>query len=77
MLFQGIHQYTTSEEITEDVKIKGYPTEEVIPVVNKSGLPMLMVTTEVAKEYKSIYNVTDCCNIIIKVEFLCTRQGII
>lgn len=77
VVFRGIHQEITEKEILEDLKEKGYPADKITRMNNKNGFPMPMVIIEITKEYKSIYDIKDCCGLVIKVEPLRTRQGII
>lgn len=76
-MLRGVNVETTTEEIKDDLNVKGYPTERVSRMNGKSGKPAPLVLVELKREYKSIYDISYCCGLAITVEPLKTKSDII
>ncbi|GJQ88069.1 hypothetical protein Trydic_g18196, partial [Trypoxylus dichotomus] len=69
MVLRGITQDITEEEIKHDLHAQDYPVEKITRMKGKG--------IEIGRLYKSIYNITDCCGLAVKVEALRTRNLIV
>ncbi|GJQ69117.1 hypothetical protein Trydic_g18452 [Trypoxylus dichotomus] len=77
MVQRGITQDITEEEIKQDLHAQDYPVEKITRMKGKQGKPSPLVLIEIDRLYKSIYNITDCCGLAVKVEALRTRNLIV
>ncbi|GJQ88440.1 hypothetical protein Trydic_g9506 [Trypoxylus dichotomus] len=73
MVLRGITQDITDDEIKQDLQAQDYPVEKITRMKGKQGKPSPLVLVEIDRLYKSIYNITDCCGLAVKVEAL--HQG--
>lgn len=77
IVMRGITQSTTENEIVEDLKQKSYPVTKITRMKGRNGLPAPLVLLEISREYKSIYDLDECCGLMVKIESLRTRNAII
>ncbi|GJQ68700.1 hypothetical protein Trydic_g17236 [Trypoxylus dichotomus] len=77
MVLRGITQDITDDEIKQDLQAQDYPVEKITRMKGKQGKPSPLVLVEIDRLYKSIYNITDCCGLAVKVEALRTRNLIV
>lgn len=77
VVLRGITQEISEEMIKEDLRERDYPIEKIVRMKGKNGLPAPLVLIEINRDYKSIYNITECCGLDIKVEPLRTRNAVI
>ncbi|GJQ73832.1 hypothetical protein Trydic_g18770 [Trypoxylus dichotomus] len=71
VVLRGITQDITDDEIKQDLQAQDYPVEKI---TRMKGKPSPLVLVEIDRLYKSIYNITDCCGLAVKVEALRTRK---
>ncbi|GJQ65105.1 hypothetical protein Trydic_g3648 [Trypoxylus dichotomus] len=77
VVLRGITQDITDDEIKQDLQAQDYPVEKITRMKGKQGKPSPLVLVEIDRHYKSIYNITDCCGLAVKVEALRTRNLIV
>ncbi|GJQ83116.1 hypothetical protein Trydic_g12038 [Trypoxylus dichotomus] len=77
VVLRGITQDITDDEIKQDLQAQDYPVEKITRMKGKQGKPSPLVLVEIDRLYKSIYNITDCCGLAVKVEALRTRNLIV
>lgn len=77
VVLRGIIHSTTTEEVQSDLLEKGYPTERITRMNGKNGRPAPLILVELKREYKSIYDLTNCCGLAISVEPLKTKTDVI
>lgn len=77
IVLRGVPQDITDDEVTLDLKEKDYPIEKITRMKGKNGHPAPLVLIEIGRDYKSIYNLKECCGLDIKVESLRTRTEIV
>lgn len=77
VVLRGVMQESTEQEIREDLLHQGYPVSKIIRMKGRDGLPAPMILVEIAREYKSIYNLSSCCGLAVSTESLRSRSGII
>ncbi|GJQ88179.1 hypothetical protein Trydic_g20637 [Trypoxylus dichotomus] len=68
VVLRGITQDITDDEIKQDLQAQDYPVEKITRMKGKQGKPSPLVLVEIDRLYKSIYNITDCCGLAVKVE---------
>ncbi|GJQ78640.1 hypothetical protein Trydic_g11744 [Trypoxylus dichotomus] len=77
VVLRGITQDITDDEIKDDLQQQDYPVEKNSQMKGRNGQPTPLVLIEVSREYKSIYNIANCCGLAIKVEPLLTHEAIV
>ncbi|GJQ65515.1 hypothetical protein Trydic_g7616 [Trypoxylus dichotomus] len=77
VVLRGITQVITDDEIKDDLQQQDYPAEKNSRMKGRNGQPTPLVLIEVRREYKSIYNIANCCGLAIKVEPLRTRSEVV
>ncbi|GJQ84759.1 hypothetical protein Trydic_g21160 [Trypoxylus dichotomus] len=77
VVLRGITQDITDDEIKQDLQAQDYPVEKITRMKGKQGKPSPLVLVEIDRLYKSIYNITDCCGLAVKVEALRIRNLIV
>lgn len=77
IVLRGINTDITDDEITEDLAERGYPITKITRMRGRFNQPIPLVLVEIAREYKSMYGLAECCGLDIKVEPLRTRTDII
>ncbi|GJQ67519.1 hypothetical protein Trydic_g8332 [Trypoxylus dichotomus] len=77
VVLRGITQDITDDEIKQDLQAQDYPVEKITRMKGKQGKPSPLVLVEIDRLYKSIYNITDCCGLAVKVQALRTRNLIV
>ncbi|GJQ83164.1 hypothetical protein Trydic_g19507 [Trypoxylus dichotomus] len=77
VVLRGITQDITDDEIKQDLQAQDYPVDKITRMKGRQGKPSPLVLVEIDRLYKSIYNITDCCGLAVKVEALRTRNLIV
>ncbi|GJQ66192.1 hypothetical protein Trydic_g4251 [Trypoxylus dichotomus] len=62
VVLRGITQDITDDEIKDDLQQQDYSVEKI----SRMKAPLVLI--EVSREYKSIYNIANCCGLAIEVE---------
>lgn len=76
IVLRGLLQEITEKEISEDLHDRHYPVTKVSRMKNRNG-PMPLVVVEIAREYKSIYNISQCCGLAVEVTSYKNKTDII
>lgn len=76
VVLRGVITELTEEEVKTDLEEQGYPASKVIRMKGKRGTAIPLVIVEIDRQYKSIFNTTDCCGLAVTVESLRVRSGI-
>lgn len=74
VVLRGIITQITPEEVADDLEGKGYTTKKVSRMNGKNSQPAPLVLVQIGKEFKSIFNLKECCGLKITVESL-KRRG--
>lgn len=64
---RSIPQEITEEEIKEELHQRSYPATKVSRMSNKK-VPIPLVLIEIGREYKSLYNIVQCCGLAVTVK---------
>lgn len=76
LISKGIPQEIIESEVKEGLESLKYKVEKVTGMKGRNGpLPMILINN--GKEYKSIFNIKRCCGLVIQVELLNRRKGVI
>ncbi|GJQ67578.1 hypothetical protein Trydic_g18526 [Trypoxylus dichotomus] len=74
VVLRGITQDITDDEIKQDLQAQDYPVEKITRMKGKQGKPSPLVLVEIDRLYKSIYNITECCGLAVKIH---TARGVV
>jgi hypothetical protein len=73
-VMRGIPLSIQIEEIQKDLQEQGYETTKIERMKNKSGETTAATYIELERKYKSIYQITNCCNLSVSVETYKSRN---
>lgn len=77
VVIRGVDQALKLTEIEEDLQKQGYPTRKITRMNGKGSIPAPMVLVQLDREYKSIYDISNCCGLAVTVQPLRLREDII
>lgn len=67
VMLRGIPVEIQVEEVIEDLNCKNYPATKAVRMNGKNGsAPLVLI--EINRKYKSIYDITNCCGLLLAVE---------
>lgn len=73
VVLRGVIQELSEDEIKTDREAQGYPAHKISRLTGRNKQPDPLVSIEIEREYKSIYNLKHCCGLSITVEPLHVR----
>lgn len=76
-VLRGVIQEITEDEIQADLISKGYLVTKVSRMMGRNSKPAPLILIEIDREYKSIYNLSNCCGLSISVERLKAKSTVI
>lgn len=77
VVLRGVIPEITDEEIQSDLITKGYPITKISRMMGRNNQPAPLVLIEIERDYKSIYNLSNCCGLSITAEPLKTKTTVI
>lgn len=75
VVLRGVIQEISDAEITEDLRVNGFPAIKVSRMKGRDQQPSPLVYVEIAKDFKSIFDLKYCCGLSIQVEPLKAKTG--
>lgn len=77
VVIRGVITQLSEEEIKKDLEEQGYPATRVIRMKGRQGTVIPLVLVEIDKQFKTIYDIRNCCGLAVKIESLRLRNNII